>query len=161
MRFSEKVQGIEISQASGGYSRGLAPGPSTWASGSRTSIRPQHIKDAAIRAIREGKTGYTVNAGIAELRPAICEKLKRENALSYQPGPGHRHRRGERGAPPRDPGPHEPGRPGPRPRPRVRLLLPPSRPSPGRRSRASPSPPRSISTSRRRRSGWRVPGSSS
>ncbi|MBN1195274.1 MAG: pyridoxal phosphate-dependent aminotransferase [Methanomicrobiaceae archaeon] len=46
---------------------------------------PDHIKEAAIRAIREGKTGYTPNAGIPELRTAIADKLKRENGLSYGP----------------------------------------------------------------------------
>ncbi|MDH7593220.1 MAG: pyridoxal phosphate-dependent aminotransferase [Methanomicrobiales archaeon] len=46
---------------------------------------PPHIKEAAIEAIREGKTGYTSNAGIEELRAAICEKMRRENQLSYQP----------------------------------------------------------------------------
>jgi aspartate aminotransferase len=46
---------------------------------------PDHIKEAAITAIREGKTGYTPNAGIPELRTALCEKLKRENDLHYHP----------------------------------------------------------------------------
>ncbi len=44
---------------------------------------PAHIKEAAIRAIREGKTGYTVNAGIEELRDAISHKLRTENGLTY------------------------------------------------------------------------------
>ena len=44
---------------------------------------PHHIKEAAITAIREGKTGYTSNAGIEELRDAISQKLKRENHLTY------------------------------------------------------------------------------
>ena len=45
-----------------------------------TSDTPQHIKDAAIEAIREGKVGgYSENAGILELRQQIVEKLKRDN----------------------------------------------------------------------------------
>lgn len=44
---------------------------------------PEHIKWAAIKALHEGKTGYTSNAGIEELRFAIAEKLKRENGLDY------------------------------------------------------------------------------
>ena len=45
---------------------------------------PQHIKDAAVRAIAEGKTKYTVPAtGIVELKQAVCDKLKRDNDLSY------------------------------------------------------------------------------
>lgn len=47
---------------------------------------PQHIKDAAVRAIAEGKTKYTVPAtGIVELKQAVCDKLKRDNDLSYDP----------------------------------------------------------------------------
>lgn len=44
---------------------------------------PQYIKDAAIAAIREGKTKYTPAAGTVELRKAICKKLKEENGLDY------------------------------------------------------------------------------
>jgi aspartate aminotransferase len=46
---------------------------------------PDHIKKAAIAALHEGRTGYTPNAGIIELRSAIAEKLKRENDLSARP----------------------------------------------------------------------------
>jgi aspartate aminotransferase len=44
---------------------------------------PLHIKEAAIQAIRDGKTSYTLNAGIEELRDAISGKLKKENGLEY------------------------------------------------------------------------------
>jgi aspartate aminotransferase len=46
---------------------------------------PQYIKDAAIAALKAGKTGYTATPGIPELRKAIAEKLKRENGLDYKP----------------------------------------------------------------------------
>jgi aspartate aminotransferase len=46
---------------------------------------PDNIKEAAIRAIRDGKTKYTDLDGIPELKAAICEKFARENGLSYQP----------------------------------------------------------------------------
>ncbi len=46
---------------------------------------PEHIKNAAIEAIRQGKTKYTPVAGLAELREAISEKFQRENQLSYAP----------------------------------------------------------------------------
>ena len=45
---------------------------------------PQHIKDAAARALAEGFTKYTPAAGIPELRQAIADKFKRENGLSYK-----------------------------------------------------------------------------
>lgn len=46
---------------------------------------PQYIKDAAIKALKEGKTKYTPAAGIIELRTAIAKKLERDNGLKYAP----------------------------------------------------------------------------
>ncbi|MBI4567443.1 MAG: pyridoxal phosphate-dependent aminotransferase [Planctomycetes bacterium] len=46
---------------------------------------PDFIKDAAIKAIRDGKTKYTDVRGIGDLRAAIAAKFKRENGLSYSP----------------------------------------------------------------------------
>ena len=66
-RFSPRVAGIEISgirkifEAAGPDSINLGLGQPDFDT-------PQHIKDAAIAAIREGKTGYTANTGIPELR---------------------------------------------------------------------------------------------
>jgi len=44
---------------------------------------PDTIKEAAIRALQEGFTKYTAPGGIDELKDAIVEKLKRDNALAY------------------------------------------------------------------------------
>jgi aspartate aminotransferase len=46
---------------------------------------PQNIKDAAIKALQEGKTKYTDVDGIPELKAAIVAKFKRENGLDYKP----------------------------------------------------------------------------
>ena len=46
---------------------------------------PTYIKDAAKVALDKGFTKYTPIAGIAELRAAICTKLKRDNNLDYAP----------------------------------------------------------------------------
>src|SRR6266513_92492 len=46
---------------------------------------PQHIKDAAIKALADGFTKYTPSSGIPELRQAIADKFKRENGLAYKP----------------------------------------------------------------------------
>ncbi|MFZ9132765.1 MAG: pyridoxal phosphate-dependent aminotransferase [Gemmobacter sp.] len=46
---------------------------------------PQNIKDAAKRAIDEGRTKYTAVDGIPELKAAICAKFARENGLAYTP----------------------------------------------------------------------------
>ncbi len=48
-------------------------------------ITPSHIREAAKKAIDEGYTHYTPVAGYAELRQAVCEKLKRDNHLEYKP----------------------------------------------------------------------------
>jgi len=45
---------------------------------------PQHIKDAAAKALADGFTKYTPAAGIPELRQAIADKHKRENGLSFK-----------------------------------------------------------------------------
>lgn len=47
---------------------------------------PDHIKEAAKKALDEGFTRYTAAAGIPELRQAIVEKFKRDNGLAYEAG---------------------------------------------------------------------------
>ncbi len=44
---------------------------------------PDFIKDAAIKAIRDGQTKYTAVDGIAPLKAAIAAKFKRDNGLEY------------------------------------------------------------------------------
>ena len=44
---------------------------------------PENIKQAAIQAIKDGKTKYTVVDGTIELKRAIIVKFKRENNLIY------------------------------------------------------------------------------
>jgi aspartate aminotransferase len=46
---------------------------------------PEHIKQAAILAMKAGQTKYTQVPGTIELREAICAKFKRENGLVYSP----------------------------------------------------------------------------
>ena len=45
---------------------------------------PLHIKNAAIQAIKSGKTKYTAVDGIPELKEAICGKFSRDNQISYE-----------------------------------------------------------------------------
>ena len=45
---------------------------------------PQHIKDAAVRAISAGQTKYTPIDGTSELKAAILKKFARENGLDYE-----------------------------------------------------------------------------
>lgn len=46
---------------------------------------PAHVCQAAIRAIEQGATRYTPNAGIPELREAIAARFLADNNLEYQP----------------------------------------------------------------------------
>ncbi len=46
---------------------------------------PENIIAAAKRAMDEGWTKYTPGSGLLSLREAICEKLRRDNNLSYTP----------------------------------------------------------------------------
>ena len=46
---------------------------------------PEHIKQAAVKAIHDGKTKYTAAGGLPELKQAVVDKFQRENALSYKP----------------------------------------------------------------------------
>jgi len=46
---------------------------------------PSHIKQAAIDAIMSGMTKYTPASGILPLKKAVCDKLKKDNNLDYEP----------------------------------------------------------------------------
>ncbi|WML68392.1 MAG: aspartate aminotransferase [Methanoregula sp. SKADARSKE-2] len=84
MKFAERVRQIELSgirkifEAAGQGSINLGLGQPDFDT-------PLEIKDAAIAAIKGGKTGYTPGIGIPELRAAICKKFQRENGLAYKP----------------------------------------------------------------------------
>ncbi|MDR3378562.1 MAG: pyridoxal phosphate-dependent aminotransferase, partial [Verrucomicrobiae bacterium] len=46
---------------------------------------PQHIKDAAAKALAAGFTKYTPSSGLLELRQAIAAKFQKDNGLTYKP----------------------------------------------------------------------------
>jgi aspartate aminotransferase len=46
---------------------------------------PDHIKDAAYQALKDGYTKYTPVAGLPELTKAVSDKFKRDNHLDYRP----------------------------------------------------------------------------
>ncbi len=46
---------------------------------------PVNIQDAAVKAIREGKHGYTPSAGILELRQAVARNMSRSRGIDVQP----------------------------------------------------------------------------
>ena len=83
-QFADRVKDIEIS----GIRRlfeSAGPDSINLGLGQPDFDTPRHIKDAAIKAIQEGKTGYTGNNGIPELRTAISAKFKKEYNLTYSP----------------------------------------------------------------------------
>ena len=46
---------------------------------------PWHIRDVGIYSLEKGRTFYTSNSGLLELRSEICRYLKRKYDLSYNP----------------------------------------------------------------------------
>lgn len=46
---------------------------------------PDYIKDAACRAIREGSTRYSANAGLLELRKTVSKRIEKETGIHYDP----------------------------------------------------------------------------
>ena len=46
---------------------------------------PWHIRDEGIYALERGKTFYTSNSGLKELREEICNYLKRKQGIEYNP----------------------------------------------------------------------------
>ncbi len=57
----------------------------SFAAGEPDFNTPDYIIQAAHKALDMGMTKYTPASGIAELKNAICEKLKNDNALEYLP----------------------------------------------------------------------------
>jgi len=58
----------------------------SFAAGEPDLDTPDFIKDAAIEAIKNGFTKYTPATGTPELKKSICEKFKRDNGITYDPG---------------------------------------------------------------------------
>ena len=57
----------------------------SFAAGEPDFNTPEFIVNAAKDALDKGLTKYTPASGIAPLKKAVCAKLKRDNALDYQP----------------------------------------------------------------------------
>ena len=47
---------------------------------------PEHIQQAAVRAIHDGRTRYTESAGVLSLREAITHKMQQDHGLAFDPG---------------------------------------------------------------------------
>ncbi|HET6566809.1 MAG TPA: aminotransferase class I/II-fold pyridoxal phosphate-dependent enzyme [Rhodothermales bacterium] len=49
-------------------------------------VSPRPVIDTAVNALHQGKTGYTANAGLLELREAVSDELERLYGVTYDPG---------------------------------------------------------------------------
>jgi len=61
------------------------PGVISMGLGEPDFVPPPHVLERAKRALDEGKTHYTPNTGIPELREALAKKVTRDYGLSYDP----------------------------------------------------------------------------
>jgi aspartate aminotransferase len=82
--FAKRVTSIDISGIRKMF-ESAAPGSINMGLGQPDFDTPENIKNAAIKALADGMTGYTNNAGIDELRAAVADKLKKENGFSVEP----------------------------------------------------------------------------
>ena len=83
-RFASRIEGIDIS----GIRRAFEAASADFINlglGEPDFDTPEHIKTAAIQALKSGFTSYTFNKGIPELRDAISDKLLRQNHFSVSP----------------------------------------------------------------------------
>jgi aspartate aminotransferase len=85
MGFNKRVEEMNISGIRKIF-ESAGPGSINLGLGQPDFDTPEHIKEEAIRAIKEGFTGYTSNLGIPELRDALSKKFKKENGIDYAPG---------------------------------------------------------------------------
>jgi aspartate aminotransferase len=82
--FADRVQGIDISGIRKMF-EGAGPGAVNLGLGQPDFDTPAPIKEAAIRAIEEGFTGYTSGPGMPELREALSRKFRGENSIETSP----------------------------------------------------------------------------
>ena len=84
-QFAKRVQAIDISGIRKMF-EGAGPDAINMGLGQPDFDTPENIKAAAVAALAAGKTGYTNNAGIDELREAVAAKLVRENSIPCKAG---------------------------------------------------------------------------
>jgi len=90
MEFSERIKKVQPSATLGITSKAkamLKEGGDVvvLAAGEPDFDTPEVIKEAAIKAVRDGRTKYTPVGGTVLLKEAICRKFSNENKLSYSP----------------------------------------------------------------------------
>ncbi|NYT02219.1 MAG: pyridoxal phosphate-dependent aminotransferase [Methanosarcinales archaeon] len=84
MRFASHIREMEVSGIRKCF-EGAGPTCVNLSIGQPDFDTPMHVKEAAIKAIRDGFTGYTPNLGVPDLREAISQKFRKDNGLDYSP----------------------------------------------------------------------------
>ncbi len=90
MKFSERILRVQPSQtlvitAKAAELRRKGIDVIGFGAGEPDFDTPDFVKEAAIKALKEGKTKYTPAAGIPELREGIAKRLKEKNNIDYSP----------------------------------------------------------------------------
>ncbi|MFZ2071512.1 MAG: pyridoxal phosphate-dependent aminotransferase [Halobacteriota archaeon] len=84
-KFAHRIADIEISGIRKAFEASLSGDFINLGLGEPDFDTPEHIKAAAIQALKSGFTGYTSNKGMEELRDAISSKFLRDNHFSVSP----------------------------------------------------------------------------
>jgi len=84
MKYSQQIQDMQISGIRKSFD-GTLSDAINMGIGQPDFDTPDHIKQAAVKAILEGFTTYTPNCGMPELREALAEKFWNENRVEYSP----------------------------------------------------------------------------
>ncbi len=84
MKFASHISEMDISGIRKCF-EGAGPNAINLGLGQPDFDTPAHIKEAAIKAIQDGFTGYTPNCGFPDLLLAISQKFLRDNQLRYSP----------------------------------------------------------------------------
>lgn len=90
MNFEDKVakraKSIEISSIRYFFNMVKeVPGAISLTIGEPDFVTPKHIRDACMRSLDDGNTGYTVNPGLIQLRQEISNYLSRRYNIKYKP----------------------------------------------------------------------------
>lgn len=89
-QFAQRMTPVKPSptQATSGKAKALiAQGEDVriFSSGEPDFDTADHIKEAAIQALRDGKTKYTIVPGLPELRAAVCDDIQKKSGADYAP----------------------------------------------------------------------------
>ncbi|EPG67857.1 pyridoxal phosphate-dependent aminotransferase [Leptospira wolffii] len=81
---AQRIQGLDSSAIRKAFElAGTLKDPINLSIGQPHFPCPQNIIESGVKALKDGKTAYTLTAGIPELKEALARKYKDENAIPY------------------------------------------------------------------------------